>query len=272
MKDDALRKRLTESEEKVKLYRTELEDLCKKRNVPLEDALNGKTNVRELLLTIYCYERANTAYENQKRSLRLHHNKETVNQVLELYHNTPNGRIADCDTVLKDLMDTVSFEENGLGEEVLKICLNSKDKESVESLFYTFTGLEFENYLQRCIEETTKKTVRDAIEGMKDDYYATLICNSFGEAVHNSRTKNIVIIDDTDIYLTYKKDGVFGELVSWNGDEISEDPDYMMKCITSWVYDVYSRSDKDIHRRIEDGSFPLNFEPYEMEGLTNEKE
>ena len=54
---------------------------------------------------------------------------------------------------------------------------------------------------------------------------ALYICTSFGEAERNSRDRNIVIIDDADIYFTCKRDGVFGGLVCWAGDEFKEDPD-----------------------------------------------
>ena len=98
---------------------------------------------------------------------------------------------------------------------------------------------------------------------MSDSYYATLVCNSFSEAEHSRRTKNIVIIDDADIYLTYKYNDTFGEFTSWTEEEIQEDPVYMTTCITNWIHDIYSRSDKEICRRLEDGTFPLNFESYE---------
>lgn len=79
-----------------------------------------------------------------------------VNEVKELFEQTPEGQIVDSDTILKDLMDNSSFEETGLSTEILDIYLKAKDRESIENLFYTFTGMEFEKYLEKCISETIR--------------------------------------------------------------------------------------------------------------------
>lgn len=79
-----------------------------------------------------------------------------VNEVKKLFEQTPEGQIVDSDTILKDLMDNSSFEETGLSTEILDIYLKAKDRESIEKLFYTFTGMEFERYLEKCISETTR--------------------------------------------------------------------------------------------------------------------
>lgn len=72
-----------------------------------------------------------------------------VNEVKELFERTPEGQIVDSDTILKNLMDNSSFEETGLSTEIFDIYLKAKDRESIENLFYTFTGMEFEKYLEK---------------------------------------------------------------------------------------------------------------------------
>ena len=79
-----------------------------------------------------------------------------ANEVKELYANAPDGEVVDADTILKDIMDEVSFGVTGLSMELLDIYLNSSDRASIERLFYTFTDIEFVDYLQRCVAETTK--------------------------------------------------------------------------------------------------------------------
>jgi len=265
MTKETLQTKLKEEQSVLNNYDADVNRLCAKYSITKAGAFDDSATIpSELVRAVYFYKRQHNKVEQLQNSLDKLNKKEQVSQVLDLYHNTPDGRIEDCDTILADYMDSVSFEETGLGEEILEIWKSSKDKEAIENLFYTFTGVEFENYLEDCIKKTTKGSIRDSIKAMPDSYYATLICDSFHEAEHNGRTKNIVIIDNSDIYLTYKYDGDFGEFTSWTKEEILEDPDYMMTCITNWIYDVYSRSDKEIHRRIADGTFPLNFEPYEL--------
>lgn len=87
-----------------------------------------------------------------------------VNQVKALYEQTPECSVVDSDTILKDIMDEVSFEETGLSMDIFNVYLKSKDKESLENLFYTLTGEKFEVYLDRCLAETTRRTSEDEAE------------------------------------------------------------------------------------------------------------
>lgn len=77
-------------------------------------------------------------------------------EVLRLLENTPNGRIVDADTILKDLLDESDFEISGLAKELIQIWQNASDKASIEQLFCLFTGCAFEDYLDQCIRDTTR--------------------------------------------------------------------------------------------------------------------
>lgn len=82
--------------------------------------------------------------------------EEKIKCVEELYYNTPNGEVIDSDTILKDIMDESDFEESGISLEIFEIYKNSKDKESIRRLFYKFASVEFYEYLNRCLMETTR--------------------------------------------------------------------------------------------------------------------
>lgn len=77
-------------------------------------------------------------------------------EVLRLLENTPNGRVVDADTILKDLLDETDFEVSGLACELIQIWRNATDKASVEQLFCLFTGCAFEDYLDQCIRDTSR--------------------------------------------------------------------------------------------------------------------
>lgn len=92
--------------------------------------------------------------------------------------------------------------------------------------------------------------------------FEEIICTSFEEAKNNNRRKNIVIIDNTEIYLTYKYEGQFGEFVCWVEDEFKED-ETVYSSVRNWIYDIYSRLEKDIDARVKSGAFPFDFKPYD---------
>lgn len=79
-----------------------------------------------------------------------------VQGVLELLGNTPNGVVIDADTILADLIAAADFEVNGVAAELLSIWDKSKDRASIEQMFCLITGCAFEDYLDRCIAETTQ--------------------------------------------------------------------------------------------------------------------
>lgn len=80
-----------------------------------------------------------------------------IKEVEKLNNNTPNGIIVDTDTILKDLIDECDYEFTGFSQDIFNIWKNSKDKESVEQMFYEFTDMEFIDYLIKCKEEITRE-------------------------------------------------------------------------------------------------------------------
>ena len=88
-----------------------------------------------------------------------------------------------------------------------------------------------------------------------------LICNSFDEAKNNNRRKNIVVLDDVDIYLTYKYHGEFGELACWVSDEFEED-ERVYDSMIEWVKDIFYRKENEIDYCIFLGELMFDFKPY----------
>ncbi|HBT65619.1 MAG TPA: hypothetical protein DEB10_13265 [Ruminococcaceae bacterium] len=82
---------------------------------------------------------------------------DAINCVTELLDNTPNGVIIDADTILADILDSVDTEVTGLAKEIFQIWQNAADKEAVESLFAALTDVSFDEYLERCIEQSTRR-------------------------------------------------------------------------------------------------------------------
>lgn len=96
--------------------------------------------------------------ELEKKGISKMINEEKMmNRVEELYENTPDGGvIIDADTILKDLIDENDFEISGIAQDIFNIYRKSSDKQAVKEMFYEFTGVEFEEYLIKCINETTR--------------------------------------------------------------------------------------------------------------------
>ncbi len=145
-----------------------------------------------------------------------------VNEVKRLYEQTPEGQITDSDTILKDIMDEVSFEEIGLSTDILSIYLNSKDRQSVENLFFTFTGVEFEEYLEKCISDTTrsKKNKRSLVAHH-------IIWDTDGEDV---MLPSLVVIPDEILPSQY-----------------SLDPGEILDRISDWLSDTFEFRHKGYH-------------------------
>ena len=110
---------------------------------------------------------------------------EKAKKVIELQNDTPDGVIHDADTVLEDILD--EREVYGDAEELIGIWQNSSDKDSVAAVFACITGVTFEDYLDRCIAETTRKNESDRErsieEQIKEDAKNTFMqeCNSCGK-------------------------------------------------------------------------------------------
>ena len=86
-------------------------------------------------------------FENDLRMIR---KIEGINESME----DKSGCIIDSDTILKDLVDENDLEFSGFSQDVFNIYKRSHDKAAVRQLFYEFTGMEFNEYLEKCIEES----------------------------------------------------------------------------------------------------------------------
>ena len=81
---------------------------------------------------------------------------EMIEQVEELSANTPDGTVIDADTILVDLVENCDLDCTGFAQDIFMIYQRSTDKQAVKEMFFEFTGVEFEDYLQKCIDETTR--------------------------------------------------------------------------------------------------------------------
>ena len=81
---------------------------------------------------------------------------EMIEQVEELSANTPDGTVIDADTILVDLVENCDLDGTGFAQDIFMIYQRSTDKQAVKEMFFEFTGVEFEEYLQKCIDETTR--------------------------------------------------------------------------------------------------------------------
>lgn len=83
---------------------------------------------------------------------------EEINHAETLSKNVPDGE--DADTILADLCEETSMEEPGLAYDVFntwKAAQTSHERKSIEGMFLIFAGIEFGEYLERCIKETTQE-------------------------------------------------------------------------------------------------------------------
>lgn len=83
-----------------------------------------------------------------------------VAQVKRMYENTPSGVITDADTILADIMADADFEITGLGINLLSQWEESSKcsaaQKAFENLFYCLTDVQFEEYVGRCLTDTSK--------------------------------------------------------------------------------------------------------------------
>ena len=99
------------------------------------------------------------------------------------------------------------------------------------------------------------------IELVKELGFENILCSSFEEARANGRKKNIVVIEDSDIYLTYKHDNKFGEFVAWVEDEFLEDKSIYENVKSSILY-YYTIPEEELDMKIENDKLFFNFEVY----------
>lgn len=129
-------------------------------------------------------------------------------------------------------------------------------REVENDLFYKYEE-EIYDFIKK-IRTTPPRNLTDEIKKLG---FGNLICTSFEEARENERKKNIVIIDNAEIYLTFKYNDKFGELVSWGEDELSGG-ELILETVLNVTKEIYSLSDDEIARRIKDDRFLLIFAEY----------
>lgn len=78
-----------------------------------------------------------------------------IKEVEKLFSQTQEGLIQDADTILQDIIKESDTKFTGIAFDIFEIYKNSKDPESVKQMFYEFTGVEFDEYLEKCIKETS---------------------------------------------------------------------------------------------------------------------
>lgn len=85
---------------------------------------------------------------------------QSVEKIEYLQSNTPDGVIYDADTILADITEKNVREDgmnySGLAMDIFSIWKKSRDKKSVEMMFFEFTDMEFLEYLDECLKKITR--------------------------------------------------------------------------------------------------------------------
>lgn len=81
-------------------------------------------------------------------------------------------------------------------------------------------------------------------EKIKELGFGDFICTSFEEAENNSRRKNVVIFEDSYIYLTFKKNGKIGTILSWTNDELKENDTF--ETMLQHIKEFFNMSDEEV--------------------------
>ena len=71
--------------------------------------------------------------------------------------NTPTRELREADAILYDSIEETKFEITGIAECVLRTWEKSSDKEAVEEMFYVFTNMQFEDFLNKAIAAITRE-------------------------------------------------------------------------------------------------------------------
>ena len=125
----------------------------------------------------------------------------TIKEVEDLNYDTPEGIIRDSDTILVDLLNDSDFEFSGISQDIFNIYKKSKDKEAVKEMFFEFVGMEFEEYLVKCLKEITRgkelsgkfivyleKTCKNEylVEANSEEEAVQIVSEKYGNACKNT--------------------------------------------------------------------------------------
>lgn len=133
---------------------------CADREIPLYGYVNfsgdanGRYQIKDGVLTTLsieevCLQEASESALMGELQRRKDLTANLLSQVEKLHNNTPDGVIIDADTILADL---VQNNDEWFAQDIFNIWETSKDKQSVEQMFFEFTRVEFNKYLRRCID------------------------------------------------------------------------------------------------------------------------
>lgn len=104
--------------------------------------------------------------------------EDLINETELLYKGAPDGGITDADTILADKLKKADHKATGIALEVIRIWRDSSDKSAVEALFYNLTDTDFLDYLDECVEKTTRPV--DYVQTISDFIYETARCSVDG--------------------------------------------------------------------------------------------
>ena len=129
---------------------------CADREIPLYGYVNfsgdanGRYQIKDGVLTTLSIEEV-VLQEMSESALigELQRRKDLTANLLSQVEKLHNGVIIDADTILADL---VQNNDEWFAQDIFNIWETSKDKQSVEQMFFEFTGVEFNKYLRRCID------------------------------------------------------------------------------------------------------------------------
>lgn len=98
--------------------------------------------------------------------------------------------------------------------------------------------------------------------------FGEYVVSSYEEAQANTRKKNIVLVQEEhgqcSVYLTYKYQNQFGELVCWVSDEFEEEED-LVSIVANAIQVLYSSSEDTIDQLIANHELPSAFQcPFEV--------
>lgn len=136
---------------------------CADREIPLYGYVNfsgdanGRYQIKDGVLTTLSIEEVCLQEASESALMgELQKRNNVTNTMIKIaenvMNNTPDGVIIDPDTILADLIDARKYRFPGLAQDIFNIWETSKDKQSVEQMFFEFTGVEFNKYLRRCID------------------------------------------------------------------------------------------------------------------------